>query len=59
MNNNETIAAIATGLSESGISIIRVSGPDAFSIADKIFKSFVVELILYFENVENMKNKKI
>lgn len=38
MNNNETIAAIATGLSESGISIIRVSGPDAFSIADKIFK---------------------
>ena len=37
MNNNETIAAIATGLSESGISIIRVSGPDAFSIADRIF----------------------
>lgn len=35
---NETIAAIATHLSESGISIIRVSGPDAFIIGDKIFK---------------------
>ena len=35
---NETIAAVATHLSESGISIIRVSGPDAFSIGDKIFK---------------------
>ena len=30
---------------------------DIFS--DKIFKSFVVELLLYFENVENMKNKMI
>ena len=28
---------------------------DVFS--DKIFKSFVIELLLYFENVENMKNK--
>ncbi len=28
---------------------------DEFS--DKVFKSFVVELLLYFENVENMKNK--
>jgi len=28
---------------------------DKFS--DKIFKSFVVELLLYYENVENMKNK--
>lgn len=38
MNKNETIAAIATHLSESGISIIRVSGPDAFSIGDSIFR---------------------
>ena len=37
MSNNETIAAIATHLSESGISIIRVSGPDAFIIGDRIF----------------------
>jgi len=34
----ETIAAISTGLSNSGISIIRVSGPDAFSVMDRIFR---------------------
>jgi len=33
----ETIAAIATSLTESGISIIRISGEDACSIADKVF----------------------
>lgn len=34
----DTIAAIATGLSNAGISIIRVSGEDAFSVIDKIFR---------------------
>jgi len=33
----DTIAAIATALSESGIGIIRISGPQAIEIADKIF----------------------
>ncbi len=33
----DTIAAIATGLSAGGISIIRISGADAFSIASKLF----------------------
>ena len=32
----ETIAAIATSLSESGISIIRISGDQALSVADKM-----------------------
>lgn len=50
MNNVETIAAIATGLSESGISIIRVSGPDAFSIADRIFKSADKKSLFDFES---------
>ena len=36
---NGTIAAIATAMSDSGIGIIRISGDDAISIADKIFKS--------------------
>ena len=36
---NDTIAAIATGLSDAGISIIRISGTNAFSIADCIFRS--------------------
>lgn len=45
MNNNhtgwietDTIAAIATSIGEAGISIVRMSGPEAFSIADLIFE---------------------
>ena len=35
----DTIAAIATALSPSGISIIRISGEDAIEVADRIFLS--------------------
>ena len=35
----ETIAAIATAMSNSGIGIIRISGDEAVSIADKIYRS--------------------
>lgn len=35
----ETIAAIATGMSGSGIGIIRISGEEAFEIIDRIFVS--------------------
>ena len=35
----ETIAAIATGLSESGIGIIRISGENAVEVGDKLFRS--------------------
>ena len=34
----ETIAAIATGMTSSGIGIIRISGDDAFPIIDKVFQ---------------------
>lgn len=34
---NDTICAVATGLTSSGISIIRVSGPSALSIVDSLF----------------------
>jgi tRNA modification GTPase len=37
--NTETIAAIATGLSNAGISIVRISGENAFTIIDKIYRS--------------------
>lgn len=37
MIKSDTIAAIATALSDSGIGIIRVSGPDAVEISDRIF----------------------
>ena len=35
--NDDTIAAICTGLTGSGINIIRISGDEAFKIADDIF----------------------
>lgn len=35
----DTIAAIATAMSNSGIGIVRISGSDAITIADQIFKS--------------------
>lgn len=35
----DTIAAIASALSDSGIGIIRVSGPDSLSIGDRCFRS--------------------
>ena len=39
MLRNETIAAIATAMTNAGISVIRVSGPDAFAVTDRIFRS--------------------
>lgn len=38
MASNDTIAAISTALSNSGISIIRVSGDNAISLIDNIYK---------------------
>ena len=35
---NETIGAISTGMTNSGIGIVRIIGPDAFSIIEKIYK---------------------
>jgi len=34
----DTIAAISTGMSHSGIGIIRITGADSFSVIDKIYK---------------------
>ncbi len=39
MKNEDTICAISTPIGEGGIGIIRISGKDAISIADKIFFS--------------------
>lgn len=37
---NDTIAAISTALGPAGISIIRLSGPSAFSICEMIFRPY-------------------
>lgn len=38
MEKKETIAAISTGMTNSGISIIRICGEEAFQIIDRIYK---------------------
>ncbi len=37
--NDDTIAAIATPIGEGGLSVIRISGPRAIEVAEKIFKA--------------------
>lgn len=39
MFQDDTIAAIATGLTDSGIGIIRISGPEAVLIGDHLFRN--------------------
>jgi len=39
MVNTDTIAAVATGMSNAGISIVRISGDHAFKIIDQIYQS--------------------
>ena len=34
----DTIAAISTGMTNSGIGIVRISGEEAFAIIDRIYK---------------------
>lgn len=35
---DDTIAAVATPMGEAGIAIIRISGPEAFNIADQVYR---------------------
>lgn len=46
----DTIAAIATGASSGGISIIRISGDEAFNVIDKIYQSKKKNKLLSTEN---------
>ena len=36
-NDTQTIAAISTAVTESGIGIVRISGEQAIEIADRIY----------------------
>lgn len=35
----DTIAAISTGMTSSGIGIVRISGPEAFAVADRMYRA--------------------
>jgi tRNA modification GTPase len=39
MEKTETIAAIATAMTPAGISVIRVSGPEALMVTDRVFQA--------------------
>ena len=49
----DTIAAIATGLTDSGIGIIRISGENAIEVGNRIFQSPLGKKILH--QAENRK----
>ena len=51
MKENSTIAAIATALSPAGISIIRISGPQALDVIDRIYRTK--------KEVESIKKRSI
>ena len=36
---NDTIAAVSTSLTPSGIGIVRISGPEAFAVGDRVFRA--------------------
>lgn len=38
MKDTDTIAAIASGMTSSGVSVIRISGPEALSVGQKVFR---------------------
>ena len=44
IHSEDTIAAISTAMGEGGIGIVRISGQDAFKIAQKIFQPRVKEI---------------
>ena len=46
MYQEETIAAIATGMTESGIGIIRISGKNSIDVGNKIFRTISGKSIL-------------
>ena len=48
--NTDTIAAIATGMTPSGIGIIRVSGEDAFTIASSVFSKKNKKAVTAYED---------
>ena len=48
MYNSDTIAAIATGMTNSGIGIIRISGSESFAVAERIFSPANKNIKIHF-----------
>ena len=54
--DNRTIAAVATPFGEGSVGVIRISGKDAFLVADKVFKSVSGKKIE--DIIERINNEK-
>ena len=62
LDTSETIFALATGSLPSAIAVVRLSGPQAFPIAEKIFQSsspFEKRRGMYFGNLVDTEGKQI
>jgi len=45
MKYSSTVAAISTAMSNSGIGIVRMTGDEAFEIAERVYKGKKTEVI--------------
>ena len=55
----DTIAALSTPLGESGIGIVRLSGPDALAIAEKVFPSPLQDRRLVYGHIIDPATKEV
>lgn len=66
IDSRDTIAAISTAIGEGGIGIVRISGPESFKIAKKVFRPKIKKELyefknrtLYLGNIVDSENKII
>ena len=55
----DTIAAIATAYGEGGIGIIRISGPETFSILSQIFNGKIENRRMSYGHIVNPKDGSV
>ena len=55
MSGRDTIAAIATPTGSGGIGVIRISGPEAFTVAEKLFS----KKKHCYQKIENLKSHRV
>ena len=55
----DTIAAIATAMSSSGIGIVRISGAEAVSIAEQVFELKSKKKLSEMKRTKNLSYEKV
>ncbi len=59
MQRSDTIAAVATAMAGSGIGVIRISGEEAFAIAEKVFRPAKKDKVLHEQETYTIHYGKI